>query len=300
MIIDTETHIFYWARNSRTNPQETIRRHYTWHEHSASLLVAEMDNAGVDKTFLISYDGEDTRFAAQVAGFDMEDFAGGKKYCLKEITKFPDRFYWYSVIKSQHMYDSKLLIEQDIERGAVGFKMFPAFIDADISSDYWIDIFKQMEKSKSTLLLSYEFLLPPRTLTIEGYLEQLDKMLEEIKNMNVALLHAGCIDPLLPKARLVTDLVKKHPNLYLSNAMPGAVWDDGCEYPFANLQARVRRLKDEVGANRLMYATDWPWFEDELKYKQNIDAFRLHAPYFSKQELAQFLGGTAIQFLGEK
>ena len=156
-----------------------------------------------------------------------------------------------------------------------------------------------MQEQKSTLLISYEFLLPPKTLTIEGYLAQLDKMLDEITEMPVALLHAGCIDPLLPKSQLVIDLVKKHSNLYLSNAMPGAVWDDGCEYPFANLQARVKRLKEAVGADRLMYATDWPWFEDEMKYKQNIDCFRLHAPYFTKEELDMFLGGTAKKFVGD-
>ena len=299
MVIDTESHLFYWARNSHTNPQETIRRHYTWHEHNADLFVAEMDHAGVDKAFLISYDGEDTRFAAQVAGFDMEDFAGGKKYCLREIAKYPDRFYWYSVIKDARLYDTKELIHMDLERGARGFKLFPAFIAADLSSDFWLDIFRYMQEQKSTLLISYEFLLPPKTLTIEGYLAQLDKMLDEITEMPVALLHAGCIDPLLPKSQLVIDLVKKHSNLYLSNAMPGAVWDDGCEYPFANLQARVKRLKEAVGADRLMYATDWPWFEDEMKYKQNIDCFRLHAPYFTKEELDMFLGGTAKKFVGD-
>ena len=299
MVIDTETHLFYWARNSRTNPQESIRRHYTWHEHNADLLVAEMDHAGVDKTFLISYDGEDTRFAARVAGFDMEDFAGGKKYCLREIAKYPDRFYWYSVIKDARLYDTAQLIQEDIDRGARGFKMFPVFIAADLSSEFWLNIFQKMEKQKSTLLLSYEFLMEPLTLSIFEYLNQLDKMLNVITNMNVALLHAGCIDPLKPEAKAVTDLVKKHPNLYLSNAMPGAVWDDGCEYPFANLLARVKKLRDEVGADRLMYATDWPWFEDEMKYKQNIDCFKLHAPYFSQEELKAFLGETAKKFVGD-
>ena len=54
-IIDTETHILYWARNHYTTGI-SMTRHYTGHEHSADLLVAEMDNAGVQKSFLISYD----------------------------------------------------------------------------------------------------------------------------------------------------------------------------------------------------------------------------------------------------
>jgi predicted TIM-barrel fold metal-dependent hydrolase len=177
--------------------------------------------------------------------------------------------------------------------------MFPAFIQADLSSEYWLSVFSELERLHSTVLLSYEFLLPPKTLTIDQYLAQLDVALTHSPDLRVALLHAGCIDPLKKEAEQVVRLVKRHPNLYLSNAMPGAVWDDGCEYPFPNLLARVKTLRDAVGADRLMYATDWPWFEDECKYKQSIDCFRLHAPFLSKQELDAFLGGTAQRFVGD-
>ena len=57
--------------------------------------------------------------------------------------------------------------------------------------------------------------------------------------------------------------------------------DGGLFLPFPNLLRRVERLRDSVGADRLMWATDWPWFEDEFKYKQGIDCFRKHAPFFT-------------------
>lgn len=49
MIVDTETHPFIFARPSNTNQNWSMVKHYTWHEHSPELLVAEMDQAGVQK-----------------------------------------------------------------------------------------------------------------------------------------------------------------------------------------------------------------------------------------------------------
>ncbi|MGX6449112.1 amidohydrolase family protein [Patulibacter sp. S7RM1-6] len=299
MIIDTETHVFYFARSARDNPdKETLRKHYTWHEHDGDLLVAEMDHAGVDQTFLISYDGEDTRVAAESVGFGMEDFAGGKKHALRQIRKHPDRLLWFSVVKGPPLYDPLARVRAEIDEGAVGFKMFPPFLGADLREEPWTGVLAELEARGSRLLLSYEYLLPGERRSVVDFLDELDVALERVPDLPVALLHAGCIDPLLPEADRVVRLLERHPRVVLSNAMPGAVWDDGCEYPFANLLARVERLHARVGADRLMFASDWPWFEHEMTYKQGVDCFRLHAPYFSAGELDDFLGGTARRFLG--
>jgi predicted TIM-barrel fold metal-dependent hydrolase len=298
MVIDTETHVFYFARSARENPErETLRKHYTWHEHDGDLLVAEMDHAGVDKTLLISYDGEDTRVAAESVGFGMEDFAGGKKHALRQIRKHPERFVWISVIKGPPHYDPLQRVRDELDEGAVGFKMFPPFLAADLSAEPWLAVLCELERRGSRLLLSYEYLLPGETRSVPDYLDELDRALAQVPDLPVALLHAGCIDPLLPAADRVVELLEAHPNVVLSNAMPGAVWDDGCEYPFANLLARVQRLHERVDAGRLMWASDWPWFEHEMTYKQGIDCFRKHASFFTAGELEQFLGGTAERFL---
>jgi predicted TIM-barrel fold metal-dependent hydrolase len=300
MVVDTETHVFYFARSSRDNPdKETIRKHYTWHEHDGDLLVAEMDHAGVDKALVIAYDAEDTRVAAESVGFGMEDFAGGKKHALRQIRKHPDRLVWISVIKGPPHYDSLERVRQELDEGAQGFKMFPPFLGANLSDEEWLTVLRELELRASRLLLSYEYLLPNEARSVPDFLDELDRALEHVPALPVALLHAGCIDPLLPAADRVVELVGRHPNVVLSNAMPGAVWDDGCEYPFANVLARVRRLNERVGADRLMWASDWPWFEHEMTYKQGIDCFRKHAAFLSPGELEQFLGGTAARFMGE-
>jgi predicted TIM-barrel fold metal-dependent hydrolase len=164
-------------------------------------------------------------------------------------------------------------VRAEIDEGTVGLKMFPGFLGADLSSDEWLAVLRELERRGSRLLLSYEYLLPNDRLTVPDYLDQPVRALADVPDLPVVLLHARCIDPLRPAADRVIALVERHPRIVLPNGMPGAVSDDGCECPFANLLARVRRLHERVGAERLMWASDWPWFDHEMTYKQGSTRF---------------------------
>ncbi|MDQ2741749.1 MAG: amidohydrolase [Chloroflexota bacterium] len=299
MIIDTETHIMYFARNSRTNAHSSRTKHHTWHEHDADLLVQEMDAAGVDRTFLISYDAEDTRWSSEHHGFTMEDFAGGRKYTLQGVRQFPNRFYWFNTIKDPRLYPTLDLIEQDLADGATGFKLFPAYIQATLDEPAWLAIFTRIRERGSRLLVSLETLRPPESYSLSEYVQQLDRVLSEVPDLPIALLHAGCADPLKVEGHLIVDLCLRHQGVYLSTSMAGEIWDDGTEYPYRNLLARVERLRNTVGIDRLMWATDWPWFEDCFLYRQGLDAFRRHADFLAASELDAFLGGNARRFIDE-
>ena len=299
MIIDTEAHVLYFARWYDNNPEITpLIKHYTWHEHSGELFIAEMDNAGVDKAFLISYDAEDTRFAAEQRGYSMEDFLGGRKYTLRAVRKYPDRFLWFNTIKNPKRYDGAALAESDFAEGAVGLKLFPGYIQATMDDPGLMKIYEVIRDRKKALLISYETLRPPKTFSLSDYFDQLPKVLGNFPGMKVALLHSGCADPLKPIGEKVMELVRKFPNLYLSTSMPGEVWDDGTEYPFPNYLRRMETLVKGVGAHRVMWATDWPWFDWAYKYEQAANAIRRHANFLSEAEKAAVLGDTAVEFVG--
>jgi predicted TIM-barrel fold metal-dependent hydrolase len=299
VIVDTETHIMFFARNARLNPGLSTRlKHYTWHEHDAELLIEHMDSVGVDRTFLISYDAEDTRWSSEQRGFSLEDFAGGRKYTLLGVRQFPDRFWWFNTLKNPAVHPTVEFVRRDLEDGAAGFKLFPAFIQATLDDEQWLAVFSEIAEADRRLLISFEVVRPPLTHSLEEYLGQLSRTLDELPTLKVALLHAGCADPLTEDGRLIADLCTRHPNVYLSCSMPGEVWDDGVEYPYLNLLARVRTLRDTVGADRIMWATDWPWFDDRFLYQQGIDCFRKHASFFAEHELDLFLGDNAARFMG--
>ncbi len=145
-------------------------------------------------------------------------------------------------------------------------------------------------------MISFEVVRPPLTHTLEDYLAQLSAVLTDLPELRVVSFQVAAWDPLTEQGNLVAELAR-HPNVYLSCSMPGEVWDDGVEYPDRNLLARVERLRDTVGPERIMWATDWPWFEDRFLYQQGIDCFRKHALFFREGELDLFLGDNAERFM---
>ncbi len=299
LIIDTETHIFWFARNHMTTGLSMIY-HYSWHEHSADLLVAEMDRAGVSKTFLISYDAEDGRWDDELKGYAMEDFAGGKKYTKVGWKKYPDRFCWFSTVKSPEFYPTAAIAKQDLEDGAVGIKVFPGYLRIPVNHPALLDTFALCAEKNARVLISFEMLKPPLTLSLPEYSDQMDEVLTTFPQVRFCLLHTGCADPLTPDMSVIYRLMDRYPNLYLSTAFPGEKWDDGTEYPFANYLQRMEKVIKHCGSDRVMWATDWPWFEHVFKYEQGVNAILRHADFLSEFEKENFMGKTAAKFLGDR
>lgn len=301
MIIDTEVHVLYRARWYQNNPdRKTLTRHYTWHEHDADLLVAEMDQAGVDRAFLISYDSEDTSWSLGLEGYSEEDFIGGRKYTLRNARRHPGRFYWFNAIKRPGRHDAVALAEQDFDEGASGLKLFPAFIGVALDDPGLLEIYSLCCELERPVLISFEKLRPPRTLDLATYLRQMSAVLEMFPTLRVGLLHGGCSDPLdtaCPNLQAILDLVKNSQSVYLSTAKVGDLWEDGTEYPYRKYLRRVEALANAVGSDRVMWATDWPWYEWAFKYKQGVDCIRLHANLSSDDKEA-LLGRAAVELLG--
>lgn len=298
MIIDIETHPLRFARAASTNPQMSLIKHYTWCEQSPDLLVAEMDYAGVNKAFLISYDAEDISWGSSRKGFDIEDFGGGRKYMLKGFRKHPERFWWFNTVKNPKRYDAAALVKRDFADGASGIKMFAAYIEADLGAPDLRAVFRLAMQENKGVLLSFQTLRPPDSFTLEEYLEQLDQLLTDMPDLRVILMQAGCADPLTPRWDLVHRIADRHPRLIMGCGYVGELWDDETEYPFPNYLRRIERLVGAVGADRMAWGTDWPWFEDKFKYRQAVDCIRRHAAFMSAAQKADFLGLTAARFMG--
>jgi len=299
LIIDTESHIFWWARNHYTTGLSMIR-HYTWHEHSSELFLAEMENAGVDMAFVISYDAEDVKWSSEQRGYALEDFAGGKKYTKKGCERDPKRLLWFSTIKNPDHYPSSKIVEADLKEGAKGIKVFPGFIQKALNHPELIESFRICSQHNAPVLISLEVLRPPLTLGLNEYVQQLGQVLDMFPKSNFCLLHAGCADPLTPKFEPISRLMDHHDNLYLSTAFPGEVWDDGSEYPFPNYLRRIEEIVKRVGTSRTMWGTDWPWFEWAFKYQQGVNAILRHAHFLSEDQKREFMGESAIRFLNTK
>lgn len=68
-------------------------------------------------------------------------------------------------------------------------------------------------------------------------------------------------------------------------------------YPYEDLIGWQQSLRMVFGCNRLMWATDFPWIDEDPGYETLIDLPRRTFPDLSTEEHAQLMGLTAAQFL---
>lgn len=165
MIIDTETHVIYRVFAREVRPETPMTFRPSWHEHSGELLVAEMDRAGVDQTFLISYDADDIDWFYRFLGMegDLSDTFGGRQYTLESgIKKFPSRFFWFATMKNVVRADSLDRTRKDLADGAVGMKVFPTYMNLAVDDPRLMEAYKVVAEAGRRLILSFEDTLPLR------------------------------------------------------------------------------------------------------------------------------------------
>jgi len=89
----------------------------------------------------------------------------------------------------------------------------------------------------------------------------------------------------------------KYPNVWFElGGMPWACRHE--EYPYQRGQGMIRAAVEQVGAERIMWGSDWPGTLCQCTYQQNVDIVRRHCEFLTPRQRAQILGGTACRVLG--
>lgn len=289
LIVDTEVHLVQGHAPMQRSKDYDMVEHWTWHEHSGDLIIAEMNRAGVDKAFLVGHGDQSTKLYDKIF-----------------LAKYPDRFYWFPQIPNPRNNDNLDIIEKDLSEGAYGVKVFPYIMNLNLNDPDLIKVWELMRRYKKKTILCFGDPPLAKAPLAKRYIDQLnDEILPKFKDVKFQLNHGGCIDPLSPEAEAIFHATNNHPNLFISTSFLGftssnqGLTDDEHEYPFPNHLKRLRRLYERIGADRLMFATDWPWPEKFRKYIQDVDAIRKHANFMSEEDKLKFLGQNALRFLEE-
>jgi len=74
-----------------------------------------------------------------------------------------------------------------------------------------------------------------------------------------------------------------------------AVWKQNYEYPYPLHTKLIKRIYDEVGAERLLLGSDMPFTYRTCTYKQCLDLVRLHFDFLNEEEKSLVLGGNAAK-----
>jgi len=296
--IDTEVHLFYRAFPPESGFSEDRRKRYSWQEMSGDLLLAEMDHAGVALAFVISYDGWDMPYYMTAKEAGRESFWGGADYCRHFARQHPDRFRWFVTLRDPRERRGYEPLERRLAEGAHGIKVFPGFLETNIDEPYLMRAYEMVQAAGGRVIYGFEDTNRPTTPTIHEVWEGFARVAEAFPDLPLQTNHMGYIDPRTPEAERMFEIVRDHPNIYVSTSCLQFMWEDEHEYPFPRYLERIRALKEACGADRIVYGTDWPWLDHCFMYPQLVEAIRRHADFMTEDEKRMFLHDNARRYLG--
>jgi predicted TIM-barrel fold metal-dependent hydrolase len=297
--IDTEAHLFYRAFPPEAGFAEDRRKRYSWQEHPGDLLLAEMDHAGVEKAFVISYDGWDMPYYMTAKSAGRESFWGGADYCRFWAERFPERLLWFVTLRDPRERPGLEPLERRLDQGAHGIKVFPGFLETNIDDPALMEAYALVHERGRRVIFGFEDTSRPPTPTTAEVWEAFARVADAFPDLPFQTNHMGYLDPRTLEAGLMFDVVRAHPNIYVSCSCLQFMWEDEHEYPFPGYLERIRLMRDGCGPDRIVYGTDWPWLDHCFMYAQLVESIRRHAGFMSEEEKELFLHRNARRFLGE-
>lgn len=290
MIIDLQTHLY---RPCRVLPEGA----------SSEMLLAAMDAARVDKAVIISYEGKDIlpdtgRDPAALGDTSIEDYYEARR-------AHPDRFIWFvnSIDPRDEGYLSQ--VEGDLARGARGIKMFPAYVETLPNDPRYTRLYDLCRERRLPIIIAFEHWNDPEwgacMRDYREFLGTFDAVAEAYSDIQFLLTHWGCFswgeqreahaDPPFPLLPIFVELMRRRRNLLTDIAAHQFLFKPSTS------SALLEQLVEHLGAERVLYATDWPWCDSTPDAMVGNVAFVKNAPFLDKEQKAAILGLNACRFL---
>ncbi len=257
------------------------------------LMLAQMMNAGVDHCILQAGGG----YGAMT---EMNAFAG---------RQYPERITGLMHVdeamagKPQQLAEVDRAVDELGLRGlyfgvdAMSRHCFPWAPDGDEMAPFWDKL------ARRDIALCFEMSSGPG-YDKAGYMANLTAFGRVLKRHPGLRVHMAMSPPVaffaqggryqFPDEALA---VWRHEPMVLEVMFPityGGVWD----YPFPEAQALIEDMKNQFGADRLMWGSDMPNVERFCTYKQSLDYVRRYCPFLTAREKDLILGDTCAAFYG--
>ena len=317
MIIDSHIHVF---DRSVAGAEENfpLWPGTQWGAGEADIL-RQMDEAGIDRAFLISYTPVDV-----MAHYppDRRDHMVSvfqhyltRDHFIRIRDRHPDRFLWFADSIDPRVPGYVERAAQDLDRGAVGLKLLPLFVDTEMGDPRWRSVFELLrERNKPCIVDSSWWYadMPWFAPSVYGkyasfteYVQGLGRLADDFPGVRIQLAHYGAPrllerdDPsrTIRYERLeeVIAFIHAHPNLCCDLAAYQHLITQDEPYPYRRALTVIKILVDGLGAGRIHWGTDWPYLGVQ-PYTELIRAIR-EAPFLSADDAALILGGNALRFV---
>jgi membrane dipeptidase len=299
-VIDTHLHLF----NTRLQGQKGVPVYMNL-DATVEAAVVAMDRGGVAKAFLISYAAEDVAVQIRQRAFRPELLREviSKEYQVKAWRAHKKRFWWFTdhIDPMRKTYREDLL--RDFEAGASGIKMLPWFHGVLPVNPGYIPIYELCQKHKKPVILDlswWYFHLNPlfnepagrRKLvrSFADYARLLSPLFRRFDRVPFSLAHCGTARN-EKEYDEIFGLIAAHPNVSCDVAAATG-------YSVAFLEKLVRA----VGAHKVMYGTDWPyWSAGPESYLTGSRRWRIvshECRALTERDKQLILAGNAERFVG--
>jgi len=300
-VVDAHVHVF----NSGVQGANGIPRYYP--DSTVEMQIEKMNRGHVDKAFLISYNAEDVAAEIRRRGQDPVLFkaVANKQYQFRSWTKYKDRFWWFtdhvSPIRETYLED----LVRDLDAGASGVKLLPIFHGLLADHPGWLPVYEICRKRRKPVVLDlswwyfgqYELVnesVERRKLSstfkiFADYAALLDPFFARFPDVPISLAHCGTARNKNDYPDIF-DFLKRHPNISCDLGMIS-------DYNAAFLE----RLIKVIGAGRVMYGTDAPyWFKGLDSYRNGRFRWTVIAdecPFLNDKQKQMILAGNAERFV---
>ena len=132
--------------------------------------------------------------------------------------------------------------------------------------------------------------VPMTILTTAPRLPDLVPLIEAHPELTVVIDHMADCPVYRPNLlKLLLDLAR-YPGVYVKISDMWVVSKQ--PYPYPDAQDQLKRLVAAFGANRLMWATNWPVSLQQLPYTKIVELYRNRLNFLTAQEHREILSGT--------
>ena len=242
------------------------------------LLLAHMDEAGVDRAFLLQH----------------HLYGDQHETVLRALRTWPDRFVGFCYLGSFEGLDLPDRLERRLEQGFFGLKVeLPT--TRRLRADFRFDGEREWRVWERLQVLGRPLALDLCDAT-PADVDALRRLMETFPRLRVLNCHVGWAVGEGWQARA---LLNGGRNLWVDVAFLTGLYGPGQEYPYPQAQAVIRWAVETLGADRVMWGSDYPGALRAGTYPQTLDYVRRHCDFLSAGQKAQVLGGAALEFLEE-
>lgn len=288
-IIDAHAHL--WLRQDTMvngKPIRTLHNGRSWFmdEERQMLPPFMIDGKNTAEVFLSNMD-----YAQVSAAVITQEFIDGDQNEYLEVVarRYPDRFFvcgFCDVRRPGFLAQARGLRERGFRAIAVpGHRLFLPEGRVWLTSDEMMELFRFMEREGMILSMALA--------DGDTQVAEMKEVIAECPRLKIAIAHFGMVttDGWLEQIKLA-----RNPNVMIESG--GITWLFNSEfYPFRGAVEAIRTAADTVGADKLMWGSDYPRTITAITYRMSYD-FVSKSDELTHEFKAAFLGMNAKNFYG--